>query len=280
MRKRFRYLLIISLLSIGSLNAQAPVIQKFEPLASFPKSRIVISGSGFSSTPSQLQVWFGSVKGNILASSDFSIEVEVPAQSQLDNIRVVNLSSRLSAESNSKFMPVYSGEGFEPSKLAAPLSIPSTLAIFDVISTDIDGDNKPDLIGSRNETTATSMALMMNQSTVGNVNFSNTVIPSLNLNAPTQYLVSEDLNADGLPDLVASRTGTTANTVFLLRNTSTLGNPSFVAQPVLVMDIAHFAQHVEIEDLNGDGKPEIIVANSNSNELYIFKNESTGAPCL
>lgn len=276
MRKRFYYLLIISLHTIGSLNAQAPVIQKIEPVASFPKSRIVISGSGFSSTPSQLQVWFGSVKGTILTSSDFSIEVEVPAQSQLDNVRVVNLSSRLSAESNNKFMPVYSGEGFDPSKLTAPLSIPSPLAIFDVISTDIDGDNKPDLIGSRNETTATTMALMMNQSTVGNVSFINTVIPSLNVSAPTQYLVSEDLNADGLPDLVASRTGTTANTIFLLRNTSTLGNPSFVAQPVLVMDLAHFAQQVEIEDMNGDGKPDIIVANSNSNELYIFRNESTG----
>ena len=276
MRERFYYLLVILLFSVGILNAQTPDIQKIEPQAAFPKSRIVISGNGFSSTPSQLQVWFGTVRGTIISSSDFSIEVEVPAQAQLDNIRVVNLSSKLSAESGSKFMPVYSGEGFDPIKLTAPLSISSADAIFDVISSDIDGDNKPDLIGSRNETTATSIALMMNQSTVGNIAFANTVIPSLGINAPTQYLVSEDLNADGLPDLVASRTGTTANTVFLLKNTSTPGNPSFAAPIVLIMDIAHFAQHVEIEDLDGDGKPEIIVANSNSNELYIYRNESTG----
>ena len=276
MRARFYYLLIMLLLTIGSLHAQVPVIQKIEPKAAFPKSRIVISGSGFSSTPSQLQVWFGHVRGTILTSSDFSIEAEVPAQALLDNIRVVNLSTRSAAESGSKFMPVYSGEGFDPSKLTTPLSIPSADAIFDVISTDIDGDNKPDLIGSRNETTATTMALMMNQSTVGNISFTNTVIPSLAVNAPTQYLVSKDLNADGLPDLVASRTGTTANSVFVLRNTSTVGNPSFASQPMLLLDLAHFAQHVEIEDLNGDGKPEVIVANSNSNELYIFRNESAG----
>ncbi len=275
MRARFYYLLVNILIGMGSLQGQAPVIQKIEPQSAFPKARVVISGSGFSSTPSQLQVWFGPVKGPILSSSDFSIEVEVPAQAKLASIRVVNLSTKLSAESDAKFMPVYSGEGFDPSKLTTPLSITSTDAIFDVISTDVDGDNKPDLIGSRNQTTATTMALMMNQSTIGNLSFSNTVIPAFNINAPTQYLVSKDINGDGLPDLVASRAGTTSNTVFLFRNTSTVGNPSFATPITLVMDIAHFAQHVEIEDMNGDGKPEIIVANSNSNELYIFRNESS-----
>ena len=269
------YATLLYFISFG-LSAQQPIINSISPPGTFPNNSILINGSGFSATPSQLQVWFGHVRGTIISSSDFSIEVEVPAQARLDNIRVVNLSSRSAAESGPKFMPVYSGEGFDPSKLTTPLSIPSAGAIFDVISSDIDGDNKPDLIGSSNETSATTMALMMNQSTVGNISFTNTVIPSLVINAPPQYLVSKDLNADGLPDLIASRSGITANTVFVLRNTSTVGNPSFALPILLRLDLAHFAQQVEIEDLNGDGKPEIIVANSNSNELYIFRNESAG----
>src|SRR6188768_3117559 len=122
MRERFQYLLVILLLAAHTVVAQAPVIQNIEPVFSFPKSKVVISGSGFSSTPSQLQVWFGNVKGTIIASSDFSIEVEVPAQARLSNITVVNLSTRLSGRSGKKYMPVFNGEGFDPAKLTAPLS--------------------------------------------------------------------------------------------------------------------------------------------------------------
>jgi FG-GAP-like repeat/IPT/TIG domain len=276
MKERFYYLLIMLLLAFGGTFAQIPVIQKIEPQISFPKSRIVITGSGFSPTPAQLQVWFDQVRGTIIASTEFSIEVEVPPQARLTNVTVVNLVSRLSANSKLKFMPAFSGEGFDPTKLNTPVSITSSNAIFDIASADIDGDNKPDLIGSRFENTATTMLLLMNQSTVGNITFANTSLTALNINAPTGHLAVGDLNGDGKPDVVASRSGTTANTVFVLGNTSTIGNPNFVLSPPLSLELTHFARQVAISDLNGDGKPEIVVANSASNDLYIFKNESAG----
>ncbi len=276
MRKRFYYLLIMLLLALGGTYAQIPVIQKIEPQVSFPKSRIVITGSGFSSTPAQLQVWFDQVRGTIIASSEFSIEVEVPAEARLSNITVINLVSRLSANSKLKFMPAFSGEGFDPTKLANPFSITSANAIFDIASADIDGDNKPDLIGSRFENTATTMVLLMNQSTVGNISFTNTNLTALNINAPTGHLAVGDLNGDGKPDVIASRSGTTANTIFILENTSTIGNPNFASPLLRSLEVTHFARQVAISDLNGDGKPEIVVANSASNDLYIFKNESAG----
>lgn len=273
-RKHFLICLLLGLTITG--YSQVPVIQKIERTASFNKSTVIISGSGFSTNSAQLQVWFDHVKGIIKASSEFSIEVEVPPQAKLDNIRVVNLISKLSAQSGAKFMPVFSGEGFDASKLAAPLTISSPNSIFDIISMDVDGDNKPDLVGSREDDNATTMALIMNQSTPGNISFSNTVIPSLNINAPTGFLASGDVNGDGKTDVVAVRSGTTANTVFVLINTSTTGNPSFAAPIILSLELTHFAREARISDLNGDGKPEIIVTNSNTNDLYIFKNESSG----
>ncbi len=276
MREKLYCIAIILLFGLQAALAQGPVIQKIEPLTSFPKTKLLISGSGFSSNFSQLQVWFDQVQGKIISSTDFSIEVEVPAQARHSNVTVVNLSSHLSAQSKLKFMPVFSGEGFDPSKLAAPLSIPSSNAIFDIISMDVDGDNKPDLIGSRNEPTASTMALMMNQSTVGNISFINTTLAALNLGAPTGHLAVGDLNLDGKPDLVASRSGTTSNTVFVLMNTSSVGNPNFSAPLVLTLDIIQGAREVGISDLNGDGKPEIVVTNSATNNIYIFKNQSAG----
>lgn len=280
MGERFHYLLIFSLLTFGGALAQVPVIQKIEPQFSFPKARIIITGSGFSSTPAQLQVWFDQVRGTIITSSEFSIEVEVPAQARLSNITVVNLVSRLSAQSKVKYMPVFSGEGFDPTKLNTPLSITSTNAVFDIISVDVDGDNRPDLIGSRFENTATTMLLLMNQSTVGNISFVNTPLAALSINAPTGHLAVGDLNGDGKPDVAASRSGTTANTVFVLQNTSSVGNPNFATPVLLSLELTHFARQVSIHDLNGDGKPEIVVANSATNDLYIFKNESTGGTVI
>jgi gliding motility-associated-like protein len=276
MKKISPYLLVLIVLIPTLTKGQVPVIQKIEPRIAYSKLTVTITGSGFSATPSQLQVWFDQVRGRIITSSEFSIEVEVPAEARLSNVTVVNLSSRLSGSSPVKFTPVFSGDGFDAAKLAAPFSIASTNAIFDLITTDVDGDNKPDIIGSRFENTATTLALAMNQSTVGNISFANTVIPAFNINAPTGHLAVGDLNGDGKRDLVASRSGATANTVFVLGNTSTTGNPNFAAPIVLSLDITHFARQVEVKDLNGDGKPEIIVANSASSDLYIFKNESSG----
>lgn len=257
------------------LVAQTPNIQKVELASTFPNDKIVIAGSGFSSNPAQLQVWFDQVQGIITSSSDFSIEVKVPAQARLANVTVVNLTSRLSAQSPLKFMPVFNGT-FDPLKVNTPLTFTSPNAVFDIVTGDIDGDHKPDLIGSKFENTATNLFMLLNQSTVGNAAFMNTNLASLNINAPTGHLALGDLNGDGKLDLAASRSGTTANSVFILRNTSTIGNPGFAAPVVLSLDAAHFARQVAIQDLNGDGKPEVVVANSSSNDIYIFKNESSG----
>ena len=171
---------------------------------------------------------------------------------------------------------MFSGQGFVTSKLTAPLSFTSNTPIFDICSCDLNNDGKPDLIGTKFENTATDLIVLQNQSTPGNVSFTKldkANLPALNINAPTGNVTCGDLNGDGKPDLVASRSGTTANSIFVLRNTSA-GTPNFASPVELFLDAGHFAREVSIQDLNSDGKPEIIVANSFDNILYVFRNES------
>lgn len=272
----FILLAMVGLLQSHPSFSQIPTITKIELANTFPKNKIIVTGSGFGTNPAQLLVWFDQVKGTIISSTEFSIEVEVPAQARLSNVTVINLSTRLIAQSKVKFMPSFSGEGFEVANLAAPLSITSAKAVFDIVSADIDGDGKPDLIGTQFENTATLLTLLMNQSTVSNIAFAASNIPALNINAPTGHIAAADLNGDGKPEIVASRSGATANSVFVLANTSTVGSPNFAAPILLALEPTHFARQVAIHDLNGDGKPEIVVANSATNDLYIFKNESAG----
>ena len=257
---------------------QRPVITSVELIGTYPLSRILITGSGFDANTANLVVWFDQVKGTVVRSTAFSVEVTVPAQARLHNIEVINLVSRLSAKSPLKFTPSYSGEGFDPTKLTAPLSFTSFNAIFDVCSCDLNNDSKPDLIGTKYENAATDLIILQNQSVPGNLSFTKldkTNLPVLGLNAPTGHLSCGDLNGDGKPELVASRSGTTANSIFVFGNT---GNPAInFASPVeLLLDAGHFARQVSINDLNSDGKPEIIVANSFNNVLYIFLNQSSG----
>ena len=103
--------LLIFLTSLISLTSfgQAPIINNIQPSSTHPGNALLITGSGFNSSTTQMQVWFDQVKGTITAASEFSIEVIVPAQARMSNVEVINLTSGLSAKSLIKFVPFYSG---------------------------------------------------------------------------------------------------------------------------------------------------------------------------
>jgi gliding motility-associated-like protein len=278
--KKMKYIFIglICFAGIYTVKAQQPVIGNIEPLRTYPMDTLLITGSGFSATSSSLQVWFDHVKGSIVRSTEFSILVAVPAQAKYQNVEVINLSTRLSAKSPLKFLSSFSGTTFDPAKFQSVQLSANTPSVFDICSGDLDSDGKPDLIATRNDA-GTDLIVLHNKSAVGSVSYDTydkTNLPVLNLGQPTQHIACGDLNADGKPDVIASRGGSTANSIFIFRNTSTSA-PDFAAALELFMDIGSLARQISINDLNDDGKPEIIVTNSaNSNNLYIFQNQSSG----
>jgi gliding motility-associated-like protein len=260
----------------GLALAQTPVITNVDMRQTYAGSKVVISGSGFSATPANLDVWFDNVKGAITASSDFSIEVTVPAQAKSGNIEVINKLSKLSAKSSFKFTPYYSGEGFDGSKFAAAATFSGvTNEVFDVCTCDFDLDGKPDLAATK-QGLGTDIMMLRNTSTIGSISF---VQSSVGVGSQTFNAACGDLNGDGKPDLIASRGGTTRNEVFVRLNTSTPGAITFSNNASLTLDVSHVAFRLAIRDLNQDGKPEIIVSNafqSTGNVLYVFVNQSSG----
>jgi gliding motility-associated-like protein len=269
------------------LFGQAPVIQNVEPLNANPNDTIVITGSGFNNTPSNLDVWFGPVKGTVIASSEFSIEVIVPAQSTFSAVEVVNRATRLSAKSLLKFMPSLPTETFSAAKFAAPVTIAAPEELWDLCTCDLNADGKPDLAATKFSSasafaSSTDIMLLQNNSTPGNLTaasfqkFDKTNFPVLNLTFGTDHVVCGDLQGDGYPELVVSRAGSTRNSIHIFRNTTvgTTLNFSLVASPQLLLDVGHFATRLVLRDLNRDGKPEIIVTNSFNDVLYIFINQS------
>jgi len=260
------------------LLAQAPRVDAIDPVTSYPFSVVEIRGSGFSNTPSQLQVWFGHVKGTILSSTETNIRVEVPAQARLGTIEVINLTNRRSARSAKKYQINFSGkQPFANSFSSIVYSDPDD--IFDLCSCDFDGDGRPDIVGSKFRDGKTNIFLLINKSTVSanntTVAFDKASIP---LNFPTFSVACGDLNGDGKPDLVATRGGNiTGNNVYIFPNTSSTGSVSFGAPIILDLQAGDFAREVAVHDMNGDGRADIIVTNAASNLMYIFENQLSGA---
>lgn len=80
-----------------------------------------------------------------------------------------------------------------------------------------------------------------------------------------------DLDGDGKNDVIAAITE--AAQIDILRNTSSSGNLSFASPIVGLTQIS--PECVAADDLDGDGKPDIVVTDFSSNAVTVFLNTST-----
>lgn len=268
-----RIFFAIFLLIAGLANAQVPTITNISAANLYPKGEVVITGSGFSASPANLQVWFGQVRGTIKSSSDFSITVEVPPAASFGNIEVINILSKRSATSNIRFLPSFYGEPFDAAKFSAVASYTSTNELRDLCSCDLNNDGKPDMVATK-FSAATDILILQNTSTgPGNISFSKISYP---LNFSSDHVVCGDADADGFQDLIITKGGSSnRNTVFVVRNISVAGGTISFASTAysLFMDVGHVAIRSVVRDLTGDGRPEIIVTNTTNNVMYVFQND-------
>jgi hypothetical protein len=132
---------------------------------------------------------------------------------------------------------------------------------------DIDGDGKPDLLVT--SVSSVELYVLRNTSAPGVVSFAPKVDVAVG-NSPAMVVVA-DLDGDGKPDPVVSNTS--SSSISLLRNTSSIGAVSLAARVDLATPSAPIG--VALADYDGDGRPDIVVADAGATELSIFRNTST-----
>ena len=257
-----------------------PRIDNVERISGYPFNTVQITGVGFSANAADLQVWFGSVRGTIVPPATESLlTVTVPASARLSHVEVINVTTRRSAKSNKKFMPVFSGVQPFTNNFSVT-SAANADDIFDLCSCDFDGDGKADIAGSKFKDGKSNIMMLRNTSTVAANNTTTSFAQTtVTLPFPTFSVSCGDINGDGKPELVASRGGTaTGNSIFVFQNTSAAaGSITFGAPVQLDITVGAFAKQIGIRDLNRDGRPELIVTNGQSNTIYIFENKLTTA---
>ncbi|MFT6868071.1 MAG: gliding motility-associated-like protein [Cyclobacteriaceae bacterium] len=153
-----------------------------------------------------------------------------------------------------------------------------------ILCQDLDGDGKKDLIFSSVLTGVFSIKYYRNNSTPGVINMvevSTFSLPknSANDNRSSNRIQLADIDGDGKIDLVVGSDTNIDNPIdakaFIYLNTSTIGNISFIsASTEITIPDGSKSALVEVGDLNGNGKPDLVVTANGTGSIYLYKNKS------
>jgi hypothetical protein len=142
-------------------------------------------------------------------------------------------------------------------------------APFAVVVADINGDGHPDLITANHNTVSVLL---------GNGDGSFQKAQSFALGGYVTALAVADVNGDGKPDLIVANSA--SNTVSVLLNTTAPGSTSlsFAAPQPFAVGLSPHA--LVVADVNGDGKPDLIVTNKRDNTVSVLLNTAPGSTSL
>ncbi len=250
-----------------ALKGQAPSISSFTPSSGPVGTTVTISGSNFSVTPSHNKVYFGATRAAVNSAASNELSVTVPVGATYSPISVT--AESLTAYSQKPFLATFtSSDQISDTSMAPKLDVSATDP-YNLLVVDIDGDGKADIVVS-NQFSST-VSIYRNTATSG-------TLTSGSFASPVSFTVGDrpvgmafgDLDGDGKPDLAA--TNYNGSTVSVLRNTSTPGSISFATHVDLATPLGSGPFNVVIADLNGDGKPDLAVANDVAGTVSVFQN--------
>jgi hypothetical protein len=140
-----------------------------------------------------------------------------------------------------------------------------------ITTADFNADGRPDIaVTNANDNTVSILV----STTIGGV-LTPTFAPQQTFavgNTPV-FAVSADMNGDGRPDLVVSNNFT--GTVSVLLNVTAAGAPNVSFFPQQTFSVGGGPIPIAVADLNGDGRPDIAVANSNDADVSVLLNTGT-----
>ena len=133
---------------------------------------------------------------------------------------------------------------------------------------DLNGDGKPDVV-TTNDPDGT-VSVFMNTTNAGDSVPSFAPQAAFQVGAFPESVIIADVNGDGLPDIVTSNTSD--NTITVLLNTTLNGatTPTFAAPQVIAAGA--YPESVIALDVNGDGKPDLAVADYSDSTITVLIN--------
>jgi len=141
---------------------------------------------------------------------------------------------------------------------------------FSIAVGDVDGDGKPDVVIANHGDY--SVSVIRNTSTGNSLSFAAKVDYGIGTSPESIYLA--DIDGDGKADIITTNhlDFGNVNTGAVLRNTCTAGSLSFAAQVNYFTGVFSIGQ---VADMDGDGKPDLVLVDRTSNTGLLIQNQST-----
>lgn len=173
-----------------------------------------------------------------------------------------------------RFAGVVMGIGFALSASAGTpsLSAQQTFATgaypYAIATADFNGDGLPDMVVTNDGDGTVTVLLNTTPANAASPTYSAGV--SFPAGSHPETVAVADVNGDGLPDIITGNSGD--GTISILLNTTAPGatTPSFAAPQVLPVGI--WSASVIAMDVNGDGSPDLVVADYASETITVLLN--------
>jgi len=221
-----------------STLGQTPTVASVSPGAASPGSVITLTGTHFAATATDNLIRFGATAVPATSGGTTSLTVTVPQGASFAHIGV-SLPGGITGWSLTSFIPT-----FNPAGTLANQS-------FGLASTYTPPWLTPPSFPS----------------------YGKLVTLSASSSGPTQGVLSADFDGDGRPDAVFA--GWNASKVYVFRNTYTTGDltaGSFALAATLTAGSGPV--ELAVGDINGDGRLDLVCANSNASTLTVWENTS------
>ncbi|MDP4238811.1 MAG: FG-GAP-like repeat-containing protein, partial [Bacteroidota bacterium] len=267
MKKLILLSLCLSLYFIG--QGAVPTITGFSPTTGTIGTTVIITGTNFSTTPSNNIVYFGAVKATVSGSTSTKITLTVPAGAG-SIVPISVTTGGLSAYSTASTTPTFNlinTPNLVPNytlRNQAAGNMPTSVAIGD-----FNGDGIPDMASCSWESWSAYGKVSV---FLGKGDGTFTTKPDVPAGNRPQCIVIGDLNGDGKADMAVANMNSYDISI-LLGN----GDGTFTAAASLSLGVGYEPYKLTIGDINGDGIADIIAGGLNGNtNVNIFPGLGNG----